>query len=221
MSIRILGLILLLECAYAGVLSSQESKLNTSIGAGVTVPLGSTSRVVGAGANVTVGAGYNISNHHSLIGEFMWSGLPAKTDALRPIWIAANARDISASSNLFALTANYRFKLEGRVFGAYLIGGGGMYYRRASLSREVVVGTGTACGPTWEWWGYGCVSGNVTSDQTLISAGSTALGGNIGAGFTIRFHEEGYKFYVESRYHYAPTRNIPTRLLSITLGVRY
>jgi hypothetical protein len=171
--------------------------------------------------NATAGAGYNFSRFHSLIGEFMWSGLPAKAEALRPIQIAANARDVSGSSYLLALTANYRFKLEGRVFGAYFITGGGMYHRHASLSREVVVGAGTVCTPSWTWWGYSCVSGKVTDDQTLISAGSTALGGNAGAGFTIKFHEDGYKFYVEVRYHYAHTRNVPTRVLPITLGFRF
>jgi hypothetical protein len=214
-------LILLLAIIDSSALRAQESKLNTSLGLGVTAPLGSTAQLVGAGMNATAGAGYNFSRHHALIGEFMWSGLPAKAETLRPIRIAANARDVSGSSNLFTLTANYRFKLEGRVFGIYFIGGGGMYYRRASLSREVVVGAGTICTPSWTWWGYSCASGQVTDDQTLISAGSTAFGGNAGAGFTIRFHEDGYKFYVEGRYHYAPTRNTPTRVLPITLGFRF
>jgi hypothetical protein len=148
----------------------------------------------------------------------MWSGLPANKDALRPIWAIAGARDFSGHSNLFTLTANYRFQRQGRVFGAYLIGGGGWYYRRASLSREVAVGVGTVCGPSWQFWGYGCVNGIVSQDETLISAGSTAFGGNGGAGFTIRITEDGYKFYVEARYHYAPTKNIPTTLIPITLG---
>jgi glutamine amidotransferase-like uncharacterized protein len=100
----------------------------------------------------------------------------------------------------------------------YWIGGGGLYYRRASLSQEVAVGTGTVCGPTYTYWGYGCVDGIVSQDQTLIKAGSSAFGGNGGMGFTIRINDEGYKFYVESRYHYAPTKNISTELMTITLG---
>ena len=222
MSIRSWVSILVALGAYSLPVRSQESRLNTSLGAGVTAPMGSTAQVVGAGMNATVGAGYNFSRSHSLIGEFMWSGLPAKTEALRPILVAANARDVSGSGNLFALTANYRFKLEGRVFGVYFIGGGGMYHRHASLSREIVVGAGTVCTPSWTWWGYSCVSGKVTDDQTLVSAGSTALGGNAGVGFTIRFHEDGYKFFVEVRYHYAPTRNIATQVLPITVvGFRF
>jgi hypothetical protein len=185
---------------------------------GMTVPLNPTARLVGSSVDVVVGTGYNFDKYHSLVGQFMWAGIPANQDALRPIYAAANARDISGSSNLFAATANYRLRLQGNVFGVYWIGGGGMYYRRASLSREVVVGSGTVCGPSWYWWGYGCVNGTVSQDQTLVSSGSTAFGGNAGMGFTIRVTDDGYKFYVESRYHYAPTKHISTQLLTITFG---
>jgi len=185
---------------------------------GVSVPLNPTAAFAGASVNVVVGVGYNLDSHSSLIGQFMWSGMPANRNALRPIWLVANRNDISGSSNLFTLTANYRYRLQGRTFGAYLIGGGGWYYRHWSLSRQVVVGEGTVCTPAWLYWGYTCVNGNVTQDQTLVSSSSTAFGTNGGAGFTIRINEEGYKFYVEARYHYAFSKNIPTTLIPITLG---
>ena len=199
-------------------LDAQESKITTNLGVGMTVPLNPTAQIVGSSINVVVGAGYNFNKYHSLVGQFMWAGLPVKTEALRPVFIVANARDISTSSNLFTATANYRFRLQGRTFGWYLIAGGGAYYRRVSVSREVDVGTGTVCGPSWSYLGFACVNGIVSQDQTLISAGSTAFGGNGGMGFTIRINDEGYKFYVESRYHYAPTKNINTQLIAITLG---
>jgi hypothetical protein len=196
----------------------ESPKLNTNLGMGMTVPLNPTGAFVGSSVDVVVGAGYNFDKHNSLVGQFMWAGLPVNKQALRPIWIIANDRSISGSSNLFAVTGNYRLKFEGKVFGGYFIGGGGVYYRRASLSREVVVGEGTVCAPTWGWFGFGCVNGAVTTDQTLVTAGSTAFGGNGGFGFTIRINEAGYKFYVEARYHYAPTKNVPTVLIPITLG---
>jgi hypothetical protein len=199
-------------------LRAQDSKINTNLGMGMTVPLNPIGQLVGSSVNVVVGAGYNFTKHHSLVGQFMWAGIPANKNALRPIYLIANTQDISGSSNLFAGTANYRFRLQGKTFGAYWIGGGGLYYRRASLSQSVVVGTGTVCGPSYAFWGFGCVNGNVSQDQTLVSAGSSAFGGNGGMGFTIRINDEGYKFYVESRYHYAPTKNINTQLITITLG---
>ena len=199
-------------------LRAQDSRVNTNLGMGVSVPLNPTAQLIGASANVVVGTGYNFDQHHSLVGQFMWAGLPANRNAFGPIFAVANARDISGSSNLFTVTGNYRYRIQGNVFGVYFIGGGGWYYRRATISRQVVVGAGVACGPAWLWWGYGCVAGTVSQDLTLISAGSSALGCNGGVGFTIRINEEGYKFYVEARYHYAPTRNISTQLIPITLG---
>ena len=196
----------------------ESPKLNTNLGMGMTVPLNPTAQLVGSSVNVVVGAGYNFNRHHALVGQFMWAGIPVKTDALRPIIILANARDISSSSNLFTVTANYRLSFQGKTFGTYLIAGGGMYYRRATLSRSVPVGTGTVCGPTFGYFGFGCVDGIVSEDQTLIRSGSTAFGQNGGVGFTVRINDEGYKFYVESRYHYAPTKNINTQLMTITLG---
>ena len=210
-----------LAIAYCPLLLAQDSKLNTSLGGGLSVPANSTARLAGTSLNAVVGAGYNFTKHHSIIGEFMWSGLRPKKDALRPIWIAAQSREISGSSNLFAVTSNYRFRLQGKVFGVYVIGGGGVYYRHSRLSKEVDVARGSICQPLWYWWGYACVSGTVSEDQTLVSAGSTAFGGNAGIGFTIRVDEDGLKFYVESRYHYAPHKNVPTRLFPITFGFRW
>ena len=210
--------ITLLCAVYGPLLLAQDSKLNTNLGAGVTVPVNPTARLVGASANAVVGVGYNFSKHNSIIGQFMWAGLPPNNDAFRAIRLVAQSRGIDGHSTLFALTGNYRLGLEGRVFGVYLIAGGGMYYRRSELSREVIVGNGIVCSPAWLWWGYTCASGLVSEDQTLFSVGSTALGANGGVGFTIKINKEGYKFYVESRYHYAPNKNISTQMIPITIG---
>jgi hypothetical protein len=220
-SFRVVILISLLPIAHLQSLFAQEtvdSKLNTNLGVGATVPLNPTGQFVGSSVNVVVGLGYNATKHHSFVGQFMWAGLPPNNNVLRPIRLVAGSRDIGGSSNLYAATGNYRYQLLGKTFGFYLIGGGGLYYRRSSLSRTVIVGTGTVCGPSWAYFGYGCVNGLVTDDETLISEGSTAFGGNGGAGFTIRINRDGYRFYVEARYHYAPNRHIPTTLIPITFG---
>jgi hypothetical protein len=216
---KTLVLTILIVTAHQQNLLAQEdrdSKINTNLGMGVTVPLNPTAQFTGSNVNAVAGVGYNMTRHHSLVGQFMWAGLPPNRDALLPIRLVAN--NIGGSSNLFTITGNYRYQRQGKTFGAYVIVGGGMYYRHSSLSREVIVGTGTVCGPAWLYFGYGCVSGLVSEDRTLISAGSTAFGGNGGVGFTIRINEDGYKFYVEARYHYAPTTNIPTTLIPITFG---
>jgi Outer membrane protein beta-barrel domain len=222
MSIRVLALLgLLTGVCDLRLQAQEESKLNTSLGVGVSVPVNPTGRLAGVSVNTVVGAGYNFDKHHSLIGEFMYSNLPPSGDAIRPISLVTQVKGLSGSGSLFTLTGNYRFTVERKVVGAYVIGGGGLYYRLAELSKPIVVGTGTVCSPSWQWWGYTCVAGNVSQDETLVSSGSAAFGGNAGVGLTFRVSEEGYKVFVESRYHYAPNKNIATQLITITIGIRW
>jgi hypothetical protein len=222
MALRTALVVLLILAACGRNVRAQEdadrSKITTNIGMGVSVPVNPTGHFINDGVNFVVGVGYNITKRNSLIGQFMWSGLPPDREAFLPIRAVAGLQRISGSGNLFTLTGNYRYQHQWKVFGVYFIGGGGMYHREASLSRRVAVGTATVCQPIWQWWGYGCQSGIVSQDETLISTGDTVFGGNGGVGFTIRITDNGYKFYVESRYHYARTRGIATMLIPITLG---
>jgi len=177
-------------------------------------PLNPTAQFAGVGGHVVAGAGYNFNKYNSLVGEFMWSSLPSTRIALLP------SLGVGRSSNLFTVTGNYMARKQGRRFGAYLIGGGGLYYRRSELKRQVIQ-RGIVCAPNWLWWGFSCEEGFVSTDRTLISSASSAFGGNAGVGFTIKIADGGEKFYVESRYHYAPSRSIPTTLTVVTFGFRY
>jgi hypothetical protein len=57
--------------------------------------------------------------------------------------------------------------------------------------------------------------GTVMSHQNLASSSSTAPGGNVGIGFTVRMPDSQYKFYVESRFHYATNRGLATRIIRL------
>lgn len=201
--------------------SSPFRRLNSNVAFAVSAPLSPMAKYTTAAWGFTYGAGYNFSKHHSVLGEVMWNRLSPTSAALGPIRAALQNNDITGSGNLAALTANYRFGVEGKVFGTYLIAGGGMYYRAASLSRYVAVGESVSCTPAWLWWGFTCESGIVTSNQVLASSSSTAPGGNVGIGFTVRIPDSEYKFYVESRFHYATNRGVPTKAIPISVGVRF
>ena len=110
---------------YTQGLRAQDSKITTNAGMGLTVPLSSTGRLVGSSLNAVVGVGYNVNQYHSLVGQFMWAGLPVDKQSFRPVQLIPNTNDVKGSSNLYSLTANYRFSLQGDVFGVYGIGGGG------------------------------------------------------------------------------------------------
>jgi hypothetical protein len=201
--------------------SEDNPKFNTNLGLPLSAPLNPTARFAGPGAGVTYGAGYNFTRRHAVFGEFMWDWLNPGGGGLTPIRAALQLNNISGHSNLFALTANYRFEQRGQSRGIYFIAGGGLYVRRSSLTKVVVTGNSISCTPEWLWWGADCTSGLVTANQTLLHSSSSAMGANGGIGFTARVGDAPYRIYVESRYHYAPTRKINTQLITTTVGIRY
>jgi hypothetical protein len=219
---RVLGgiSVALLVCSTLHA-QDDSDKLNSNIGAAVSSPLSPTSQVVRTSWGLVGGAGYNFSEHHSLIGEFMWSVLYPSGPSLQPIRVALNDNSITGHTNLYALTGNYRYQRQGKILGAYFIGGGGWYYRTLGFKKAVTSGSGTACTQPWVWWGFKCASGTVTANQTLGGYDSSALGGNIGIGFTIKVADPSSRIYIEPRYHHAPTKNVTTQLMVITVGIRY
>ena len=72
--------------------------------------------------------------------------------------------------------------------------------------------------------GFACVIAAIVTGfvftATVASKGISAGGLNGGVGFTIRLSDSGWKFYVESRYHYAFS-NIPSTLVPVTFGLRF
>ena len=58
--------------------SERWTKLNTNLGMGMTVPLNPTAALIGSSIDVVIGAGYNFNRHHSMVGQFMWAGLPVQ-----------------------------------------------------------------------------------------------------------------------------------------------
>ncbi len=199
----------------------EDSKLNTNLAFTITAPLNPTAQFVNVGGGLVAGAGYNMTKRNAFIGEFMWNRLGASDGALAPIRAALGTHDVHGHGNLLALTANYRYELRGKTTGVYFIGGGGWYHRTAEISNHVATGSTLQCTRTWEWWGFECSSGTVISDQTLASSTSDVLGLNGGIGVTFKVAEPRYRFYIEARYHYAPTKNVRTELIPITIGIRF
>jgi hypothetical protein len=198
-----------------------DPSFTDSAGMTISAPLSPISHYASAGLGTDVSAGYNFNRQHALLGEFMWNWLYASDTALQPLRVALQTPNIGGHGNLYSMTANYKYELRGKLLGAYLIGGGGWYRRSTSITKQIPAGTAITCQPIWLWWGYSCSSGLVTTSLTLANSTSNAFGANAGIGFTIRVGEAPYRFYVESRYHYAPTKNISTQLVAFSFGFRY
>ena len=196
-------------------------KLNSNAALTISVPSGATSTYATVAWGLTYGVGYNLTPHHALIGEIMWNSLYPTSQALAPIRDGLGNHSINGHGNLVALTANYRLQFEGHKYGTYVIAGGGLYYRQASLSQSVTTGNSINCSPEWLWWGFSCSSGVVSGNQTVAGTSSGVGGGNVGIGLTVRLPDSKYKFYLETRYHYAPNKGVPTHVIPISVGVRF
>jgi hypothetical protein len=200
---------------------NDNPSLTTSMGIPFSAPKNPMGQYASFGWGIGFDAGYNFDRHHALIGGFLWNWVYPSDDALRPIRIALQSPNISGHSNVFAYTGNYRLEFRGRVLGVYLIGGPGWYYRTASLSRSIPAGTVISCLPAWRWWGYNCADGLVVNNLTEVHSNASAIGFNGGVGLTFRTGEAPYRLFVETRYHFAPTGNVSTKLIALTVGMRY
>jgi len=197
-------------------------KINSNVGFTIGVPVSTTGQVVDTAWGINTGVGFNFNRKSGFVGEFMWDRLYPDDGLISPLRAAAvQVAGFSATTDLFALTGNYRFELRGKKYGGYIIGGGGWYHRNTNLSKAVVSGTATTCTPVWLWWGFTCSSGVVVSNQTILDSSASAWGGNAGIGLTARVGDAPYRFYAESRFHYAPFKNINARFLTVTFGFRY
>ena len=198
-----------------------ECKINANLAGVINLPVSSTAEAVGTGWGTDVGVGYNFNQRHAVIGQFLWNRVYATDQALQPLKATLQSGNLSGNADLYAITGNYRFELRGRLLGAYLIGGGGWYYRDTNLSKAVTSSFGATCTTAWRWWGFTCASGTVTAGQTVSSSGSSAWGANGGMGLTVRVAQAPYRLYSEARYHYAPTRNVNTEFITVAFGIRY
>jgi hypothetical protein len=221
MSKKILMAVGFLSAVWLTSLQAEELQaLTFSIGGGISAPLNPTARYVGVSGNFVTSAGVNINKNSSIEGNYMWSGLPPNLTVLHPVLAPRG------SMNLNSLTANYRYHMDsigGSRFGAYVIGGGGWYYRHFSVNKNFIVPPNTVCQPIYFWWGYGCDTNGFVDSATIASGGTSAGGLDAGVGFTVKIGHKGWKFYTESRYNYVWTKGlagIPTTLIPVTFGIR-
>jgi hypothetical protein len=201
---------------------NDNPRANVHLSTPIVIPLNPTAQAVSLGFGLGIGGGYNFTRKHALVGDFLWNNLFPTNQVLVKLRQTLSDPSVDASVGLYGLTGNYRYELRGKSLGAYFIGGGGLYYRRTSLSKQVTVNSPVVCTPMWLWWGFSCSGGTVTAGQSLGSWSTTSGGWNGGVGFTARIGEPPYRFYVESRYHYAPSSHyLNTQIIDLSFGIRY
>src|SRR3979490_3453784 len=157
----VVGIALLVALCAISAQAQSSSPFNLHIGGGIGVPLNPTANFAGISGTFQIGAGPNLSRSSSIVGEFLWQGLPPTRDTLLPIVNAlcstnvisppslCSAASIIASRNLSALTAHYMDHWDGRRYARAGTDAPGSFYRNAPL-MTVTVAPGTVCEPAWE-----------------------------------------------------------------------
>lgn len=190
------------------------------VGGGVSFPLSDTADNFNPGYAFNGGLGFNFVPALGIQAEAFWSRYYVNKDLFNVTNLDANHRMQYGSLNFVLRTPGQR------ALGFYLLGGGGLYYRRVQITQF----EGTAVLPVCDPWLYYCYPSAVGVEQVLGTRSSTDWGLNGGAGITLRL---GYavKLFLEGRYHYifgpeftdagGQRRNANGQYVPVMFGLRF
>jgi hypothetical protein len=192
-----------------------------NLGGQLTVPIGDTSNRTDVGGGLAVGLTYNLAAATGVQFEYgvNWSSLKTP-NGLSALGIAGNG--LLQYFNLNLLVRPFHL---GSI-GFYLIGGGGLYYRRADITRVNGTALATYCDP----WFFYCSAVPVSAQSVVGSRSRWDWGVDGGIGFTLPVAQTT-RLYLEARYHYVwgptftsasgATAHANGQFLPITFGVRF
>jgi opacity protein-like surface antigen len=191
-----------------------------NFGGTLAVPLGDSEDRVDVGGGFAVGVTYNASPALGVQFEYGADWANLKTSPRLGADISGNA-----FLQYFNLNAFLRPVRAGRV-GMYLVGGGGLYYRVAEVTRF----EGTTVAPYCDPWLYYCSAVPVAASSVLASRNTWDWGLDAGVGLTFAVAPL-VRLYAEVRYHYiwgpsfrdanGQERSADGQYLPLTLGVRF
>jgi hypothetical protein len=173
--------------------------------------VGATSDRLDGGWSVELGAERRIANGVGVRGNFNYFGLGVADRVLRSLQVPSGA------AHMFSLGIGptWRFPIAGRVRGHALAGVG--WYRRTVEFLEPTIDVIHIVDP---WWGY-VGSEFVVANQILGSVTNDALGANIGGGVSVPLGDSGPEVFGEVRYHHANTKGTSTRVMPVSIGIRW
>ena len=194
----------------AGASQAQEHHFTVNVGGGYTPVAGRIGHSLDNGFNVFFGAGYAFSSHFEANIEGGYNGF----GLTRGLIDASGAP--GGNAHVWSVTVDPKLRLgRERTVDPYVVGGVGYYWRTINFTQPTVVPI-TVFDPF-----FGFVTGLAPATQTLSSFTEGGVGGNLGAGFDMKLGSRGMRFFTEARYHYADTGRMPTRMVPITVGIRW
>jgi hypothetical protein len=195
------------------------SHMTFEAGGGFNAPSRDSSEFISWGGNLTVGAGYRITPHFSVLTEYQF------IDNKLPGAIISETGAQGGHAHIWSLTLDPVIDLFPRSRNdVYITGGGGFYRKVTSFTDPVAV----------EYCDfYYC--GITTVDQVVGHFSSNQGGWNAGIGFTRKLGNDRTKLFAEVRYLDVDTPAVTsqpnglgtttvgaeTKLVPVTFGVRF
>jgi opacity protein-like surface antigen len=180
-------------------------------GIGATPVVGQPSNQLNTGWHVSAGGGMKFGSEFQTTLDYNYHDFGASRFVLNQIPLP------DVNSHMWSLTVNPKFQIPtSSRFSPYAIGGVGYYRRTVELATPTLV-QGLPFAPILN------VLLPFVSNQVLGSVSQSGIGGSLGGGFEIKFKEEesSPRFFSEARYEYADTGSIPTRMVPVTVGIRW
>lgn len=200
--------LLCLVTAFAAAQSERPVAIN--IGGGFSPLVGDVSSHLNNGWHMTGGVAYNVNSVFSIGPQFTYNGFGVSQSALK------EAGTPGGDSHVWSITAEPRLQLPfAYKLRPYVVGGVGYYRRTVNFTQPALINV-TFFDP---FFGY-IFPGVVGTNQVLKTDSQSGMGGNAGAGFSIKL-EQGTEFFTEARYVYAATGDVPTRMVPLTFGLRF
>lgn len=182
-----------------------------NIGAGFSPLLGDIHSRLNNGWHVTGGAAFRFNHYFSLGGQVMYNGFRVSDRVL------SEAAVPDGNSHLWAFTAQPMLQFAPHHgFDPYLVGGVGYYRRVVQFTRPTVVQI-----DIFDPFFFGVFPVLIPADQVLGTITDDGIGGNAGVGVSWRIGDSDAHVFLEARYHYADVGSIVTRMIPITIGLRF
>jgi len=199
--------------------SDRWSRIAIEAGGGANAPTSDSSSYITWGGNFTVGGGYALNPHISMLAEYQF------IDDKLPGRIISEAGADGGHAHIWSLTLSpVVYLFPKRKNDVYVTGGGGFYRKVTSFTD-----------PTYAEYCDYYYCGITTVNQVVGHFSSNQSGWNIGAGFTRKLSDGRTRIFAEARYLSIDTPAVTTepnglgtttvaagtKLVPMTFGVRF
>jgi len=177
----------------------QGRRFSVDLGGGAAVPASPVSNAFKTGWHAALGITFDLTERLALEAGYSYDTFGSK-DSLKttlPVPPVEPPITFDVSHGMHIVDANLVFRPRQGAVSPYVLGGGGLYYRRVTLSStstELV----QICYPEW----FICSPTGVAVSDIVGTRTSSDFGIDLGGGIDFKLGRDAAVLFVEARWHY-------------------